>query len=77
MDVFARALLVANDILTKSKYKAIRDQRYASFNAGNGARYEKGELTLEDLAKIAKEVGEPAQISGKQELMEMIINQYL
>jgi hypothetical protein len=29
------------------------------------------------LAKIAKEVGEPAQISGKQELMEMIINQYI
>lgn len=77
MDVFARALLVANDILTKSKYKSMRDSRYASFNSGNGARFEKGELTLEDLAKIAKEVGEPAQISGKQELFEMIINQYI
>jgi xylose isomerase len=77
MDVFARALLVANDILTKSPYKKLRDDRYASFNTGNGARYEKGELSLEDLAKIAKEVGEPAQISGKQELMEMIINQYI
>ena len=77
MDVFARALLVANDILTKSPYKKLRDDRYASFNTGNGARFEKGELSLEDLAKIAKEVGEPAQISGKQELMEMIINQYI
>jgi xylose isomerase len=77
MDVFARALLVANDILTKSPYKKLRDDRYASFNSGNGAKFEKGELTLEDLAKIAKEVGEPAQISGKQELMEMIINQYI
>ncbi len=77
MDVFARALLVANDILTKSKYTKIRDDRYASFTTGNGAKFENGELSLEDLAKIAKEVGEPAQISGKQELMEMIINQYI
>jgi xylose isomerase len=77
MDVFARALLVANDILTKSPYKKLRDDRYASFNTGNGAKFEKGELSLEDLAHIAKEVGEPAQISGKQELMEMIINQYI
>jgi xylose isomerase len=77
MDVFARSLLIANDILTKSPYKKLRADRYASFNNGNGARFEKGELSLEDLTKIAKEVGEPAQISGKQELMEMIINQYI
>jgi xylose isomerase len=77
MDVFARALLVANDILTKSKYTQLRDDRYASFNTGNGAKFENGELSLEDLAKIAKEVGEPAQLSGKQELFEMIINQYI
>ncbi|MBK6979533.1 MAG: xylose isomerase [Cytophagaceae bacterium] len=77
MDVFARALLAADAILTKSKYTQLRDERYASFNTGNGAKFEKGELSLEDLAKIAKEVGEPAQISGKQELFEMIINQYI
>ena len=42
-----------------------------------GAAFEKGELTLADLSKIAHEVGEPAQISGKQEYFEMIINQYI
>jgi xylose isomerase len=77
MDVFARALLVANDILTKSPYKKLRADRYASFNSGNGAKFEKGELTLEDLRNIAHEVGEPAQISGKQEYYEMILNQYI
>jgi xylose isomerase len=77
MDVFARALLIANDILAKSPYKKMRADRYASFDSGNGAKFEKGELTLDDLAKIAREVGEPAQISGKQELFEMIINQYI
>ena len=77
MDTFARSLLIANDILTKSPYKKLRADRYASFDSGNGAKFEKGELSLADLAKIAHEVGEPAQISGKQELFEMIINQYI
>lgn len=77
MDVFARALLVAHDILTKSPYKKMRADRYASFQSGNGAKFEKGELSLEDLRKIAHEVGEPAQLSGKQELYEMILNQYI
>ncbi|WP_204356529.1 xylose isomerase [Arcticibacterium luteifluviistationis] len=77
MDVFARALLIADNILTKSPYKKLRADRYASFDSGNGAKFEKGDLSLEDLAKIAHEVGEPAQISGKQEYYEMIINQYI
>ncbi|MFT7420146.1 MAG: xylose isomerase [Algoriphagus sp.] len=77
MDVFARALLVATDILEKSSYKKLRADRYASFDSGNGAKFEKGELSLDDLRKIAMEVGEPAQISGRQEFYEMIINQYI
>src|SRR5690606_18018835 len=31
MDAFARALIIANEILEKSDYKAIRKERYASF----------------------------------------------
>ena len=34
-------------------------------------------LTLEDLRAIALRDGEPKQISGQQELYEMIINQYI
>jgi xylose isomerase len=77
MDVFARALLVAYDILEKSPYKKMRSDRYASFDSGNGLKYTKGELSLEDLVKIAHETGEPAQISGKQERYEQILNQYI
>jgi xylose isomerase len=77
MDVFARALLVAYDVLEKSPYKKMRADRYASFDSGNGLKYTKGELSLEDLSKIAQEVGEPAQISGKQERYEQILNQYI
>ena len=77
MDAFARALLVANDVLTKSSYKKMLAERYDSFNSEEGEKYEEGKLTLEDLRELALKNGEPQQISGKQELYEMIINQYI
>lgn len=77
MDVFAKGLLVAADILEKSDYKKLRTERYASFDAGNGKAFEEGKLTLEDLRKIAHEIGEPVAKSGKQELFEAIVNMYI
>ena len=77
MDAFARALLIANDVLEKSAYKKLRAERYASYDSGKGADFESGKLTLEDLRAHAIEAGEPAQISGQQELFENIINQYI
>ncbi|MBU4459863.1 MAG: xylose isomerase [Verrucomicrobia bacterium] len=76
MDAFARALIVADQILRKSPYLRLRAKRYASFDAGNGAKFEKGRLTLKDLHAIASNGGEPRQISGKQELYELILAQY-
>ena len=55
----------------------MKAERYASFNSGQGASFEKGELNLEQLAALAKANGEPKQISGQQELYESIINQYI
>ncbi len=77
MDVFARALLVANDILENSDYKKLRKARYASFDIGDGADFEQGKLTLDDLRNIAIKNGEPKQTSGKQELYEQILNMYM
>jgi xylose isomerase len=77
MDVFARAFEIAHNILEKSPYRKMRADRYASFDAGHGAAFEQGKLTLEDLRKLAIEHGEPKQISGKQELYEAILNQYI
>lgn len=76
MDAFARGLLAADKILTSSKYKAMRAERYSSFDAGNGHAYETGKLTLEELAKIGQAQGEPKQTSGRQELYENILTQY-
>jgi len=74
MDTFARALITADAVLTKTPYKEMRTKRYASFDAGKGAEFEKGALTLEDLRAVAIEVGEPKTASGKQELFESFIN---
>lgn len=77
MDAFARALLVTQDILEKSDYLKMRNERYASFDSGAGKDFEDGKLTLEDMREMAIKNGEPKQISGKQELYESIINQYI
>jgi xylose isomerase len=77
MDTFARALIIADAILQKSPYKKFREQRYASFDSGSGKDFETGKLTLEDLRAFAIANGEPKQISGKQEWLENIINQYI
>lgn len=77
MDVMARALETAANILNDSPYSKMLEDRYASFNSGKGKEFELGSLTLEDLVSYAKEAGEPTQISGKQELYEAIINMYI
>lgn len=77
MDTLARGLIIANDILQKSDFLKFRKQRYVSFEAGNGKAFEKGDLDLESLTALAAELGEPKQISGKQEYLESLINRYL
>ena len=69
--------VIASDILEKSKYNALRTERYASFDSGSSADFEAGQLSLEALADLGAAGGEPAQTSGKQELYEMIVNQYI
>lgn len=78
MDVFARGLICADYILQNTDYKTLRANRYDSFDQGAGADFEKGQLDLETIDKIARDNGAPKQRSGKQELFEQIIaNAYL
>lgn len=77
MDIFARSLVIADKILSESDYLKMRKNRYASFDAGKGADFENGKLKLTDLYQAAREVGDPKQVSGKQELLEQLINWYI
>ena len=77
MDAFARAMVIADDILQNSAYKKMKKDRYASFDQGLGKDFEEGKLTLENLREFAIKNGEPKQMSGKQEMLENIINNYI
>ena len=76
MDAMARALENAAALLEESPIQKMVAERYASFDEGLGKKFENGELTLEDVYAYGKEVGEPKQTSGKQELYEAIVNMY-
>jgi len=77
IDAFARALIMANDILERSDYKKLRQERYSSYDSGKGKEFEQGKLSLEDLRNYAIERGEPETKSGRQEYFENIINRYI
>ena len=76
-DTFARALMTADKIISSSSYSELRRKRYQTFDSGNGKDFENGKLALNDLYNIAKDSNEIALESGKQELFENIINQYI
>ena len=77
MDIMARALLIAADILENSEYEKMLRERYASFDSGEGKRFEEGKMTLEEAAEYARIHGEPQMTSGKQELYETLVNLYI
>jgi xylose isomerase len=77
MDAFARALIIADNILSKSDYKKLRKERYASFDSDKGKEFEDGKLSLQDLRNYAVKNGEPEMISGKQEYYENMINRFI
>lgn len=76
MDAMARALENAATILEKSPLPKMLKERYASFDAGEGRKFEEGKVSLEELVAYAKKNGEPKQTSGKQELCETIVALY-
>ena len=77
MDVFARALLIADDLIQNSQLEKMRSERYATFDSDKGREFEEGKLSLADLAAIGNAIGEPPVTSGQQELYENIINRHI
>ena len=76
MDAMARALESAAAILEESPLPKMVADRYASFDSGLGKKFEDGQMTFEEAYEYGKQVGEPKQTSGKQELYEAIVNMY-
>ena len=76
-DNFARALITADNVLNNSNYNELFNLRYESFSSGKGKEFEQGKLSLNDLYKLALNSGELKLKSGKQEMFENIINQFI
>ncbi len=77
MDSYARGLLIAHEILENSSLMDSLEQRYESFNDGQGKAFEKSQLSLVDLRNYAAENSEPVQQSGRQEWVENVMNDFI
>ena len=77
MDSFAAGLEAAQRIISGGKFSGFIKNRYGSFDSGDGAKFEQGELTLEQLAGVGSDYGKAGFTSGKQECLENLLNQYL
>ncbi|HJN13551.1 MAG TPA: xylose isomerase [Pirellulaceae bacterium] len=78
MDAFARGLKIAAAIRADGRLESLVNNRYASWTAGIGARIEAGTEDFRSLEAYMLEKGEAApNQSGRQELLENLINSYL
>lgn len=77
MDAFAKALLIAQEILDDGRFIEARSSRYASYDSGAGAAFEAGNLSFEALANLALETPDPELISGRQEWYENLLNRFI
>ena len=72
-DIFARALIASEHVLTKTPYSKMLEERYNSYDSGKGKAFENGGLSIKDLYQIGVEQTDFAKTSGKQELYESIL----
>ena len=77
MDAFARGLKIADAIVQDGRLAGFVKERYSSFDSGIGAKVESGGVSFEDLEKYALSNGEPTLASGRQEMLENLINEFL
>jgi len=78
MDAFARGLKIAAAIRADGRLAEFVKQRYASWDAGLGARIEAGQESFASLEQLMLEKGEAApNQSGRQEYLENLINEFI
>lgn len=78
MDAFARGTKIAAAIRRDGVLANIVKQRYRSYDSGIGQKIEAGQVSFADLERYILDKGQPAaNESGRQELLENLINDYL
>jgi len=78
MDAFARGLKIAAAIRADGELERLLKERYSSWDSGVGAEIESGKQSFAKLEKYMLEKGEiTPNRSGRQEMLENLINSYL
>ncbi len=78
MDAFARGLKIAAAIRKDGRLAEFVKNRYASWDSGIGAKIEAGKATMKELETYILKKGEAAKnVSGRQEFLENLINEFI
>lgn len=77
MDAFARGLKTAQRIIDDGVVDGFTRTRYAGWRRGIGARIMKGKAGFEDMEAYVHKNGEAPRVSGREEWLENVINEYL
>jgi xylose isomerase len=77
MDAFARGLKAAAAIRADGRMADFVAKRYDSWNSGIGAKVEAKTVSLEELSTYALGNGEPTIGSGRQEMLENLLNEFI
>ncbi len=77
MDAFARGLTIAAAIRADGRIADFVQQRYRSWDSDAGRKIEAGTSSLAELERIALASPEPKLESGRQEMLEAIVQEYL
>ncbi|MHC4525758.1 MAG: xylose isomerase [Planctomycetota bacterium] len=77
MDAFARGLKNAAKMLKGKKFEKAIQKRYSGWDTAFGNKIEKREVGFKELEQYILKNGEPELQSGRQELLENMLNDYL
>ena len=77
MDAFARGLKVAAKLLEDKVFEDFKDKRYASYSEGLGKDIIDGKADFKSLEAYALANGISPNVSGRQEMLESVLNQYI
>ena len=77
MDAFAQGFKIAYRIVQDGIFDKFIEERYASYRTGIGKDIVEGKVGFKELEAYVLENGEPEITSGRQEMLESILNQYI
>ena len=77
MDTFARGLKVAAKLIEDRVFEDFKEKRYSSYKHGIGKEIVEGTVGFKELEVYALNNGITPNVSGRQELLESILNQYI